>query len=141
MRMNKKWVGISLMIIFILITAFKLGFIGADNYTADYGESQLYTKAEMQQAMKVIRKDFTNGSMHASSLQRIAYQDDKTSKSLGEAYDHDKAMAFYVDFHSPKTDISAGPLNPDQDYRNYKYLVYLNEKGEWEIDWRGCGYG
>lgn len=139
--MKKKKIYLSLILIIVFIIIVRQALIDHEDYIADYGESQIYTKEDMQQAMKVIQKKFAVGSMHSSKLLRITYSGDKESQSRGETYGHDKAMAFYIDFHSPKSDNSAGPLNPDQDYKNYHYLLFLTSYGKWVIDSSACGYG
>lgn len=79
--------------------------------------------------------------MKENTLKNISCQNDNTSKNLGESYGHEIAMAFYINFHTPKNTSIVSPLNPYEEYSNFQYLLYLNEKGEWKIEYNGCGLG
>lgn len=63
MRMKKQWLCLALIIILIVIVIAGQGVKNADD-TTDYGETQLYTEDEFQQAMKVIQKRFVGESIH-----------------------------------------------------------------------------
>ena len=114
----------------------------------DYGSSELYSKKDMDAAIKVIKDEF--GNWKGFELQRIYYSsDDECNEEnidwlnqIEKADDNKEAFTqcimFYSDFHTPKRSyldqlIDFSSFEEDEDYTAWQWWLARSEGGEWKI--------
>ena len=118
------------------------------NPKIDYGNSSVYSKKDMDDAIKIIKKEFFNSFM-GSELKNIRYvSDDKCGVDelkwlnvLGEDNDSKEhfteCMLFLSDFHSSKN--NNGVFEPNHDYFDWQWWLARSENGKWELVTNGWG--
>ena len=118
------------------------------NPKIDYGNSNFYSKEEMDDAIKIIKKEFFNSFM-GSELKNIRYvSDDKCGVDELEwlnvlAEDNDskehftECMLFLSDFHSSKN--GRGDLEADYEYTDWQWWLARSENGKWKLVTNGWG--
>ena len=142
----KKWIAMLLAV----LTLFALAACGAEPEPAgsevkealvvDYGDSELYTEAELQAAVDVIIAEFD--SWESGTLLRLRYDNDEacTAENVAWLNQHEKAdpahpftqcARFYSDFHtSPDAE---GAFNQDADYTDWQWFLGRTEGGDWVL--------
>ena len=106
--------------------------------TIDIGESEIFTEADRQAAVKLIL-DEVGGWESVEKVYSIRYTDDERSKEEGGYKDYDEVMVFVSDLHSVKSSSKAGGFNTDEDYTDWQWLVGKGADGQYELlTW---GYG
>jgi hypothetical protein len=117
--------------------------LGADttNIKIDYGASSIYTKAEMDEAIELIKKEFN--TWDGCELHSISYStDDACSESniawmneMEKATDAEETFTqcimFKSDFHSPLHGGSG--FNPDEEYTDWQWWLARSEGGQWKL--------
>ena len=118
------------------------------NPKIDYGNSNVYSKEEMDDAIKIIRKEFFNLFM-GSELKNIRYvSDDKCgvdelewlnvlAEDNGSSEHFTECMLFLSDFHSPKN--GRGDLEADYEYTDWQWWLARSENGKWKLVTNGWG--
>ena len=114
-----------------------------------YGQSDLYTKEEMDEAIDVIRQRFTEEQWKDCELHSITYGTDAQCSSENLAWLNEleaandareqftRCIMFKSDFHSPKS--GGGAWNADQEYTDWQWWLARSEGGAWKLmTW---GYG
>ena len=111
------------------------------DYEVDYGTSSLYTKDDIDAAVKVVMAEF--GSWDGCTMQKIAFTDDNTCKSNVEyanslrkdgTAEFTQAMVLVSDFRSPSADKAQGTAwEPDTDYKDYTWTLGRSDGGEWQL--------
>lgn len=113
------------------------------NIRYDYGSSKLYSKEDMDEAMDVIKKEFS--TWEKCELHSIKYTSDQSASEknldwmneLGSANGYKEkftdCIEFYTDFHSPENSEDAGALAPDYEYTNYGWWLARTEGGKWQL--------
>ena len=103
------------------------------DFEVDLGNSSVYSKAELENAIDLIlaeKESSNDGAWRLSTLYRIRYS--------GEVNGYGENTArFLVDFHTPKEPVVA--FSPDFDYTDYQFFLVKNDAGEWIV--KACGYG
>lgn len=112
------------------------------NVNINYGNSSIYTKKDMDDAIEIIKKEFS--SWEKCELHSISYSSDDVCTNekniawmndLEEANDNDQTFTqcimFDSSFHSPKKD--AGSWNPDEEYTGWSWWMARSEGGEWKL--------
>lgn len=110
----------------------------------DLGESELYSKADIQSAVDVILADFEK-DWQGCELKTISYAGDEEAKSetdyyLGENkyYDADEAIVLVSDFYARNPSDNSG-LNSPSDYNGWSWILVRTTGGTWRhVD---HGYG
>lgn len=136
-------------ICFFLLAALILGLAGCGSQVRiDYGTSSLYTKADMDAAIQVIRQRF-DAWEEGCELHSIRYVSDENSNEenlnwmneLGAAQGIEQSFTqcilFESSFHSPRR--NAGAWNPNQEYTGWGWWLARTEDGPWQL--MTCGYG
>ncbi len=102
----------------------------------DYKSSELYTKEDMDAAIKVILDEF--GTWDGCVLYDITYTDDQTCKDgieyideLGMDVKYDDCIVFTSSFHSPVE--GGGAWEPDYDYEGWQWYLGRVKGGDWEL--------
>ena len=117
--------------------------LGADttNIKIDYGTSSIYTKAEMDAAIELIKKEFS--TWDGCELHSISYStDEECSESniawmneMGKATDVEETFTqcimFKSNFHSPLNGGSG--FNPDEEYTDWQWWLARFECGQWKL--------
>ena len=118
------------------------------NPKIDYGNSNVYSKEEMDDAIKIIKKEFFNSFM-GSELKNIRYvSDDKCgvdelewlnvlAEDNGSSEHFTECMLFLSDFHSPKN--GRGDLEADYEYTDWQWWLARSENGKWKLVTYGWG--
>lgn len=110
----------------------------------DYGMSEIYSKTDMDDAIKLIEEEFSDWD--GCELHTISYiSDDCNCKeniewmnSLGDTdMAYTQCIMFESNFHSPKS--GGGAWNPNSEYTNWEWWLARSDNGEWNLmTW---GYG
>ncbi len=103
----------------------------------DYGNSEIYTREDMDAAIAKIRSEFDG--WEGCKLHSLRYGSDESSSpetldwmnELGDGPEYTECIRFISDFHSPKQ--SGGPLNPDQEYTDYSWYLARTDDGDWDL--------
>ena len=107
----------------------------------DYGTSSVYSKKDMDAAIKIIMKEFEafeGCELHSLSYasdeecntaENIAWMNQCKAKDDPEAFT--QCIAFDSSFHSPKTD--SGAWNPDEEYTDWYWWLARSDGGEWKL--------
>lgn len=107
----------------------------------DYGTSSIYSKADMDAAIKIIMKKFE--AFEGCELHSLSYASDEecnTAENIAwmnrcKAKDDPEVftqcIAFDSNFHSPKTD--SGAWNPDEEYTDWYWWLARSNGGEWKL--------
>ena len=115
----------------------------AKNVVPDYGESAVYTREDMDEAILLIRKEF--GTWKGCELHSIRYAGDECLteenlewlRELGKANgldaEYTQCIEFLTDYHSPKTSEQAGAWNVDYEYTDWQWWMARTEGGQWEL--------
>ena len=129
---------------FLLLPALLLGLMGCKSQvTIDYGTSALYTKADMDEAIQLIRQEFDTWT--GCELHSIRYTSDDNCNDknltwmndLAEARGEDRSFTqcifFESSFHSPKKEKDAGAWNLDEEYTGWQWCLARTESGPWKL--------
>ena len=109
------------------------------NYEVDYGTSELYSKEDMDSAIAAIMNEFNNEWQVKCEMHKIYYAGDEISQKelphvqLSSIAPFTESLVMYSDFHSPVNPEEAGAFDPDQEYRNYNWILWREEGGEWIV--------
>ncbi len=139
-----------LLIALLLLAASGCGGVlpegDVSNAQIDYGESALYTKEDMDAAIRVIEKEFR--TWRGFELHRITFvSDEKCNEEnvawlneLEDANDADEhftqCIVFESDFHTAKNDEG---FEADTDYTHWQWWLGRCDGGEWKLmTWGYC---
>ena len=135
-------------IVALLLAAVCIGMLaGCGNKTApevkiDYGQSALYSKEDMDAAIRAIEKEFR--TWKGCELHSIVYGgdeecNDKNLKWMNELEAANDAkerfsqcITFTSSFHSPKH-YDGGGLNTDEEYTGWGWWLARSEGGSWKL--------
>lgn len=107
----------------------------------DYGTSSIYTKAEIDAAIELIKKEFS--TWDGCELHSISYStDEECSESniawmneIGKATDVKETFTQCImlksNFHSPLNGGSG--FNPDEEYTDWQWWLARSEGGQWKL--------
>ena len=101
--------------------------------------SDIYTEEEIQEAIDVIKKEFSK-DWKGCTLKEIYYAgDDKALfTSYAKQYQGEKAIVLKTNFHTNYFAWKIG-LNSNCDYEDYQWILIRNNNGKWKyVD---GGYG
>lgn len=119
---------------------------GTTEMPVDYGRSDLYSQQDMDEAIAIIQKEFSDWGM-GFELHSIRYTTDddcisavrlqsENEDSEGKLYS--QMIQFYIDFHTPIDSNKAGGFAPDREYTNYNWWLGRMDGGAWEtLTWGG----
>ena len=117
----------------------------ATEFTIDYGKSKIFSKADMDYAIGIIRYELGRSGC---TLLRVRYAGDnyyshenrKYLNSLAESRGFDKkftkCMVFFSDYMSPPDPHDGKPTawNYDSEYKDWTwYFGFYKEDGEWKL--------
>lgn len=132
----KKTVAI-LLLCAMLFSLTSCGVAGFANLA--YAESEIYTNADIEAAMKVV-KDHFRKDLFACVLLELTYQGDDSIESF-EKYtewdDADEVIVLYSDFYvSAISDVPG--FNTHFTYEDFNWILTRDKGEEWQI--ADCGY-
>lgn len=109
-----------------------------DNVEIDYGQSAIYSKEDMDAAIKLIKREFS--TWNGCELHSIRYTSDECNSqenldwmnSLGEGSGkYTQCIEFVSDFHSADSyDLG---FNPDEEYTGWGWWLARTDGGKWEL--------
>lgn len=104
------------------------------NAYVDYGKSGIYSKQDMDSAVNVTKKKFTEWD--GCELHSITYKGDSISKdnvgycnSLKEGAGFTECIVFESSFHSPQN--GGDGFNPDEEYTGWSWHLARKDDGAW----------
>ncbi|MCB6991552.1 hypothetical protein LI187_13810 [bacterium 210820-DFI.6.38] len=107
----------------------------------DYGTSSIYSKADMDAAIKIIMKEFE--AFEGCELHSLSYVSDEKCntaeniawmnqcKATDDPEVFTQCIAFDSNFHSPMMD--SGAWNPDEEYTDWEWWLARSDGGEWKL--------
>ena len=132
------------MLILMAVSICLLGGCGGKqsaDVSIDYGNSSVYSKEDMDEAVKVIEGEFN--TWEGCELHSIAYSSDDQCtpdnvawmNELEEANDakevFTECIMFTSSFHSPKE--GGGAWEPDKEYTDYEWWLARSDGGSWKL--------
>lgn len=130
----------------LLIVFFVSGLVGcrkeeAPELVIEYGESSLYTQEDMNEAIRLIIKEFY--TWDDCELHSISYVSDSKCNPENVAWMNEleaandaketftQCIMFESDFRSPKN--GGGAWNADTEYTDWEWWLARSEGGEWKL--------
>ena len=137
----KKFTAVSLALV-IILSAAGCGKAKTSDVKIDYGNSSVYTKEDMDDAIKLIIKTFS--TWEGCELHSISYSSDdrcNTAESISwmnrleqanDAQEHfTQCIMFESSFHSPKN--GGAVWNADQEYTKWQWWLARSDGGQWKL--------
>ena len=129
----------------LLLTALLvLSLVGCGRISSSYAvtcdTSQIYSKEEIYEAIDVVEGYFRK-EFDGCTLLSIGYLgDDKRSymTSFAKQYGVAEAIVLVSEFETGSSG-GDGSLNPNDTYRNYRWVLVRNGSGSWEHKTHGYG--
>lgn len=128
---------LSVVALVILLTS----CASAAKFEISYGASEIYSKADMDAAIKLIKKRF--GKWKGCELHNIRYAGDACNSAenlkwlneiapgQGYAPNFTQCIEFFSDFYvSEKTNTV---FNPDSEYKDYQWWFARTKGGDWRL--------
>ena len=125
------------VILFVALT-----FCRVEAAKINYGESEIYTRADMNAAIKIVKKQF--GKWKGCKLLNIRYAGDEHNNAenikwlneLAPAHNHapnfTQCIMFLSDFYvSPNA--TETTFNLDSEYKNWQWWLARTEGGDWQL--------
>lgn len=110
----------------------------------DYGTSSVYTKKDIDDAVKVIKREFR--SMKGFELHKVYFVEDKTSESTlqivnakgkkqGWTEIFTQVIYFQTDFQTPKNEsqVKDTGWEADKEYVHYGWTLARSDGGKWRM--------
>lgn len=135
-KIQKKRI-IAIVISVILTTAVIFACVDFTPTKIDYGNSQIYSRQEMEEAVKVIKKDYRS---RGYKLYSITYQGDNESRrelnglKNNKHYEYAYCMVFRGSYRTPF--FACSPVEPNT-VEECTWVLVRTYYGEWEIINRG----
>lgn len=132
----KKLLGLALALLLVLGLA---ACGNVESVTKIIGDSQYYSKAEINAAMKVVVFEFKK-DFGGCTLLELCYDENKTAAAQAEyAADHgkDEVIIILSSFETDENGGDEGCLNPNDTYENYQWVLARNRGGAWKLKDRG----
>ncbi len=103
----------------------------------NYGLSEIYTQSEMNDAVKIIKKQF--GSWKGCKLLNIRYAGDSCNNAENLKWLNDlrpqknfvQCIEFFSDFYVGKRTNTT--FNPDSNYKDWQWWLARAEGGNWQL--------
>lgn len=106
-----------------------------DEAVVEYGQSQLYSKKDMNAAADILKEKFKE--FNGCELHKIYYTSDERSenerKELNEqGNSYTQCMVFRTSFHSPKFSTNGG-WDKDTEYTDWQWVFAKDYSGTWQL--------
>jgi len=102
------------------------------NVEIQIGESEIYTEAEIRQAMDVVLESFSEFS--GCEMTRLWYDEERSLKEADDwakQYNAKQAIVLFSDFNVDENGADKG-LNPNDTYRNFNWIL-VRDTGKWKL--------
>ena len=127
----------------IVVSAFAACGNGVNNAKIDYGHSEIYTKEDMDSAIKLIKENASQMT-GLKKLINIRYSSDdcnseKNVKWMNDCVDDasfTQCIMFTTDF---TTGSNTSSLNPNDRYTGWEWWLARTDGGEWHVVTSGYG--
>ena len=132
-----------LAVIFGFLILFFTESANAENFSVDYGESKIFSQADMDFCIEIIKSKLESSGC---TIRNVRYAGDnfnshknrKYLNSLAESRGFQKkfvkCMVFYSDFKSPPDDGKISAWNYDSEYKDWNwYFGFYKVDGEWKL--------
>lgn len=126
-------------VVLLIIVAFLMAgceYGSTDFVSLDPGKSEIYTEAEIREAMDLVLKQFGKGFGGCVML-KLWYDEEASLKEAGEwaeQYDGEEAIVLYSNYWVDGSGRSPS-LNPSSLYENWSWIL-VRSGGTWEVkDW------
>ncbi|MBQ7704010.1 MAG: hypothetical protein IJT73_01065 [Selenomonadaceae bacterium] len=103
----------------------------------NYGSSKIYTQADMDSAIKIVKKNF--GKWKGCRLKNIRYAGDNCNSSENLNWLNDlrptenfaQCIEFFSDFYVAKKTNTI--FNPNSEYKNWQWWLARKFGGDWQL--------
>ena len=148
----KKKLGMIACVLGIVVLLFGCGAgsgSGSGGVSIDYGTSEIYTHEDMDQAIAVIKDEFSK--WEGCKLYNIRYTSDEENneeniqwmnelaEGQGLEGGYTQVIEFLSDFHSPVEQDEPSAWEPDTDYTDWNWWLARTDGGEWQLLTSGYG--
>ena len=124
---------------------FALSACKSSNVEIDYGNSKIYSQEDIDEAIELIKTEFSTGGWKKCKLHNIRYAGDECCSEENIKYvnelkpdkNYTQCIQFYTDFRSPLFDSEA--LNTNEEYTDWSWTFARTENGKWEYITSGYG--
>ena len=129
------------IVIMVLLLALLLCGCGEGGGTVSYhiGHSEQFTRTDIRAAMDVV-VSYCRWERVPFTLLSLTYEDDefyvRMAQREAEYYGEDEAIVILADIHTDPD--MMGSLDPDQTYKNYRWILTRTGMERWEI--RNAGF-
>lgn len=144
----KKWKNKISIVILVALCCMMISSCGqqngkTDNFKTDYKTSEIYSRQDMDNAIKIIKEAFKGWK--GCELHQIRYVGDecnndekiKWMNDLSDTNDLEpkfsQCIQFECDFHSPIKESDMDAFNPDEEYTDWSWWLARTEDGEWHL--------
>ena len=108
----------------------------------DYGNSELYSKEEMDAAITAIRAEFD--TWDGCELHAIRYAGDESASQENldwmnelrkDGEEFTQCIGFLTDFHTPKDGAASSALGmeADQEFQDFQWWLARSDGGDWQL--------
>lgn len=121
-----------------VLSVFGLTACVSNQVKIDYGNSDLYSQEDMNEAIALIEEEFAE--WEGCELHRISYTSDECNNRdniawmndlADEGVEYTQCIEFVSEFHSPKK--GGGAWNPDCEYTDWGWWLARTDGGDWEL--------
>ena len=109
-----------------------------------YGVSEIYSREDMDSAIAIIKEKFSKWD--DCELHSIRYTDDdycntkenidwmnELAESRGYESNFNQCIAFFSNFHSPKSEDNITAFEIDSEYEDWSWYLARTDGGEWKL--------
>ncbi len=112
----------------------------AADYTVDYGASSIYSREDMEEAVKALVRSFNSWEVKCTLLS-VSYAGDETvteenldyCNTMAVDFTFDKVIVFKTAFRTPESSEDAGAFESDTLYTDYTWYLAKENGGEWTV--------
>ena len=130
------------MLLALLVCAFSLSACANEAFIKNYGTSELYTRSDMNAAVRVLMHNFHNWEDRGCRMIEVKYAGDAESEknldycnSITPGAPYDACIVFVTAFRTPA---HTAALNPNDFYTGYTWCLARTGIGAWKVV--ACGY-
>ncbi len=104
----------------------------------EIGESTMYSKTDIEAAMKIVLKEFKT---YPATLKKLWYEENiKENEEWAKTYNAEEAIVLRSNFktYSGSKAMEEG-LNSNSEYSKWQWILVRTNKGNWELKNQGQG--
>lgn len=128
------------------MTALMLTSCGNNEYSVCYGESQLYSKEDIERAVYTVddyihnNKTFKHCDIHCIDFAGdTECQEESREGRIRDGVEYSQILVLTSDFKTPKFDLfgDMGGFNSDQEYTDWRWILGRTNGSDWTIVGQG----